>query len=814
MRSTAWTGTGRRVAIAIFLAGTAAHATAQDFLSGKAETQWEHWRTALQAILDRDSEAAETAFGELLTAGTSPLRTALLAEHAVRRGQLAGAVLLFEQDAANGALGDNGQQIADLLTNGRERLNELDDGFWFASIGRFDVANANFEALLGHSPDPVAVLAFVDRDKRRRHVLSSLVSHPVIGQSIRGMIRVVERGELALAADPRRIRENIERLAGPPRVYNDAVVNLRASGEFAPPLMIQYLQDPQERELTRVIVRALPQIDRPALNPLVVALRMKDDTTNQYLIDAVGQIGYAQAVPYLLALREDQETSSQVRSRVDQALSVLAQNGVSVSAWGGAADAFFRLAEMYYRNDESLMADTRKDVANVWYWRDGILQNIEVPTPIFDEVMCMRACEESLRHNPDNKPALALWLAANLRREAQLPADTEDATRPENFGSGVYYAQSAGPEYCLGALARAVERVEPAVALGCIEALRSTAGTESLLTDASGTLPLAEALSFPDRLVRVRAALTLANGNPKQAFANSQNLMPVLAEALQLSGGAQRALVVDPDDESANRVADRLRENGYVVQISPNLNEGLRQARETMPTLDAIVLGSDIQSPNVAGAVSQLQGEFQFASIPIILLAKEGQQVDTRRLAESSDRLAAVTVEDGPGVLLDEINRIAESIGKGMITAELGTDLAIQAAQVLRELGDRDNPLFDRSRAREALVAALKTDVAELRIMAAEALAYVCSAEAQEPVAAVAFDDAENETIRIAMFDALAIAGKHCKNQLSDETITKLVSFVKDQPASELREAASRALGALNLPSNPASEIIRSRYQG
>ncbi len=143
-----------------------------------------------------------------------------------------------------------------------------------------------------------------------------------------------------------------------------------------------------------------------------------------------------------------------------------------------------------------------------------MLQNMPVPTEIFNEIMCMRCCEEALLADHGHKEALALWLAANYRREAQLPEDTFDPTRMENFPIPAYFAQAAGAEYCLLALARAVDDVDPAVALGMIDALQRTAGPASLVTDSLGRLPLAEALSFPDRMVRIRAALDAGQRSP------------------------------------------------------------------------------------------------------------------------------------------------------------------------------------------------------------------------------------------------------------------------------------------------------------
>jgi hypothetical protein len=44
--------------------------------------------------------------------------------------------------------------------------------------------------------------------------------------------------------------------------------------------------------------------------------------------------------------------------------------------------------------------------------------------------------------------------------------------------------------------------------------------------------------------------------------------------------------------------------------------------------------------------------------------------------------------------------------------------------------------------------------------------------------------------------------------------VGKLIDFTMKEENLILRSAASKALGALNLPSNKASEIIRSQYRG
>ena len=796
-------------------AAAAAESPATDgFITGAAAQAWEKWQTAMQAILERSMDKAEAAFGDLAALEPSAFRIALLADHTVQRTALGGAVLLFEQDLEAKALGVSGQKIAELLVAGREQRNEADDGWYFCQVGRFDVADANFKALLAGNPDPVALLEFTDQIRKRREILIQLIDNAAVGESVRAILKLLDRGELAIKADPTRIKENIERLGGPPRGFENAVAALKDSGEYAIPFIVQYLRNPAKQDLMQPILRCLPLIDRPALNPLVIALRMDDQATKRYLIQALGKIGYPQAAPYLLQLVQSNLGAPEVKEAATAALEALRSRDLEVDPGLPAAQAFRQLAEDYYADKGSLAADVRLEAANVWYWRDDLLQNVPVPTLVFNEIMCMRCCEEALRLDPQMKPALSLWLAANFRREAQLGFDEKDQTRPEKYPPASYFAQAAGAEYCLRALSRALDTADPSVALGAIDALRVTAGPASLVADADGRLPLAQALSFPDRMVRIRAALTLGHARPEKTFANYQYLMPVLSEALMMHGGARNALVVDADAGSANAAAAALREQGYEVLTDAALYVGLQKVRDTLPGLDVIFLASDIKEPRLPEGLKALRAEFRFAATPVVLIAKPGDARTVRELVRGDNRLGEVGATPTPVDVSKALARVSHTAGLKAITADVGTQLAADAVSVLRLLAETNNPVFNAADAEPALLAAFGTTDPELRVAIAEALGYLGSGKAQEAIARAALDAAAAEDMRVKMFAALAEAAKRRGNLLGPELIGQLVKIAESDANMTIRGAASRALGALNLPSAPASEIIRNQYRG
>lgn len=805
------------LAVAILLAGVnpaQSQLIGNGFVTGAAAAAWEKWNTAMAALLARDLDTAELMFGDLVAADPSPLRIALLAERSIKRNEHAGGVLLLEQDAEADALQPHGKRVYELLETGREQLNEADDGWYFASIGRFGIANANFEALLDSDPDPVALLEFADRVPRRHQILVQLAGQPLIGESVRRILALLQAGEQLIKADPTRIKQHIERLGGPPRAFENSVARLKDSGEYALPFLIQYLRDPENEALTRPILRTLPQIGRPALNPAVIALRVRDLTTQRYLIQALAQIGYRQSVPYLLALRDDEDTPGEVRNAAEAALDELRSRGVEVDPRMPAAEAFYHLAEAYYEDQPSLAADPRLDTANVWYWKDELLENTEVPTPIFNEVMCMRCCEEALLLHSDLKPALALWLAANFRREAQLPDGQVDYTRPDNYPNAAYFAQSAGPDYCLMALARAVDDGDPAVALGAIEALQKTAGPASIVGDQAGRQPLAEALSFPDRMVRIRAGLALGNALPETPFHRYQNLMPVLNEALMLHGGARNALVVDPDSASANAAAAVLRALGYTVIIDTGLFAGLEKVRRELPGLEVILLASDIANPALKEGLAQLRSEFRFAAVPVVVVTKPAGAETVRDLVRGDHRVGHVPVDPEPEVLTQEIAKVAKAVGVTPITPEVGQGLALEATMVLALLAVTNNPLFDVQEAEAALIATLQTHDPMLRTAVAQVLGYLGTTAAQQSIAEIALNTAEPQGMRVAMFSALASAAKRRGNHLPEDTVQQLIIMAESDEDMVIRTAASQTLGALNLPGNPASAIIRNQYGG
>jgi HEAT repeat protein len=792
-----------------------------DDMIGQDQRAWTTWSLALSLLeRERHDEAAEN-IERLAGMRLSDLRLALMAD---RTG-----TLRLEQAVEDGTLGEAARRLLDQIATGRRQRRLADDGWHFAAIGRFEYADANFRALVDSNPDTVALLELSRYNPARTEILIKLVTHSDVGPAAREMLRLLQEGEHRLRTDPREIEVNIERLAGPPRVVYQATNNLKASGEYAIPHLIAYLQEPRKRDLHPAIVRLLPLIGRPALNPLVVALEMKDETTKRTLVRALGEIGYQQAAPYLAKLASDTTASAEVRDEAQRALLAMSR-----SVGEAPAGLFHGLAEDYYQDLESLRADPRFDRANVWYFDqdDQQLRLIAVPRAIFNDIMAMRCAERSLTHRPDEAATIALWLAANFRREAKLGLDVEsehatelaerDPTKPVDYPRSIYFARAAGPLYNHLVLQRAVKDRDPGVALGAIAALAATAGPGYLVGPEDHKQALVAALSFPSRLVRFKAALALGRSLPRSPFVGSQHVVPVLAEALGQTG-RRVALLVDPEGQTRNAVQGVLRAAGYVVVADERLHAGLQQARERKVSgLDAVVLASDIDTPGIAEAVMELRREFQTAAAPIVILSKPGQTVLAGRVARESLGVETVlsdilNIGDPDAIQRAVMERIADAarvLGMKSLDAELARTLALEAAHVLREMALGRSDVFEFNRAEGALIDALQHPDEPLRIQAAHALALLPSDQAQRAIARAALNETNSKRQRMAAFASLAESARLHGGLLDDVLIERVVRLAKDSEDLDLRTACSQALGALNLTTLEASDIIRTQSRG
>ncbi len=387
----------------------------------------------------------------------------------------------------------------------------------------------------------------------------------------------------------------------------------------------------------------------------------------------------------------------------------------------------------------------------------------------------------------------------------------------------MYFARTAGARYNHMVLARAVKDRDPGVALGAIAALAQTGGEQGLVGVENGMQPLVAALSFPNRQVRLKAALALGRAMPKNGFQGDHQVVPVLSEALMQSGRLA-ALVADGDGQSANKLQALLRAAGYDVAVGPSLFEALQSGEKTgLATFDVAMLASDLKSPDAEAAVRELRKNFETAATPILVVAKAGDLNNAQRAVRAGTGVEVLLADvfdlGDPAKIGEQVNsriaRAAAALGMNPLGADLSLSLALQAADVLRLVGENNLQVFDFSKSVPALLKAVTSKSEALRMRSAHVLALAGQSETQTALAKSGLAADHSQVERVAAFASLSESARRNGNLLGDnDLVGKLIEFAMNESDLVLRTAASQALGALDLASNKASEIIRKQYRG
>jgi hypothetical protein len=679
-------------------------------------------------------------------------------------------------------------------------------------VARPELALANAQGILASGAQAREVYQLAMQTPQWQGLLTRGAALEGMKEPMARLREMIEQGYEQERSDPASVEKAIAMLEQGVRAYDIAAKRLELSGEYAMPQMVQKLMDPKSSEVLKErIINVLPRLGKDAVRPLSQALAVNDPNLQVVFANALGQIGYAHAAPALKQLLAT-ATLDKVKQAAQRAL--VATAGAS-AAQRSLAELAYEQAEKYYSRAESLLPDTRYDKANVWFWKENLGLTYEaVPREIFMDIEAMRMAKMALKADAKFYPAVSLWVAANLRKESASPKDFADPTMAPGQPSARFYALASSAGTLQDVLARALADDTPAVAIGAIEALGSTAGAKNLVRSASGGVgPLVKALSYPDRNVRFMAAVTLAQALPDEKFEGSDMVIPVLNEALRQSG--QKTALLISKDANLNATKDAVLAAGYKLIEQPEVLAALAAARESAG-VDVVVLGA---SPDAATVLAALRQDPVLSGLPVVIVSDATKD---RQLAQKDKRvrMAAAAAAEPIAAALAEAAKIG--VGQGM-TPEAAELWAVRAAGAIYTLGLTRNQVLDITRARSALVTALDDQRDAVRLAAANALSVMPgegqgrgegaakagpnTAAAQAALAKLATGQAD-EKVRIAAFNDLSESLRRFGNQLSEAQAQAVLEVVTGKGAEGLREAAAGALGAMNLPSDQAKALI------
>lgn len=701
----------------------------------------------------------------------------------------------------------NGQATQTAIDSG---LKAAVENFWhYGKIARYDLAVDQAKQILTHKGDPQAVLAAFEQTASSRK--DDLDAWMLRWQGVDEMrdvanelIGVLTDGHRARRSNPQYIQENIDRLSVNERAYALALQRLRESGELAVPQLLDVLRDPSRSAQHSVIRRALNDLGKQALNPLVVATQMKDAGTLATVASILGGIGYQASIPYLAELAQ---SSSQPDAVKQAAANALRQMGAGDASKINVAQQFYALANQFYASKADISADSRNSSAFVWYWDDqkGLFKK-DVPFEIFNDILALRASAEALKLDPKMADAVSLWLAADYKREADLPEGSADPTRLSNEPDAHYYGVAAGSKYLSKALAKALSDRNSAVALRALQSLEQIAGQSNLFGPEGQ--PIVDALRYQDRLVRFEAAMTLATSLPQQPFEGSDQVIHILSEAL-LQTGQPQVVVVDPSQDTVNKLVEGLK--GQFGAAGATQNDAVVQAAANLPFVDAVIVNGEAGAADV-DSLRALMNQVPKLRSAVLIIRTQSEVTPFNQLA-INDPTVLVTQAADAAALTPVVKQANARSASLPIDQELATAYALRSASLLERLAVAGNQVLPPAGAQSALLHSLADSRAELAQAAGKVLALIAAPQAQRGLIEQALAQATPQAVKISLFKSAATNAKFYGNQLTQDQIDRLLKVVLGDGDLAVRSAAAEARGALNLPADEAAQLILGTVQ-
>lgn len=488
---------------------------------------------------------------------------------------------------------------ADLESNWNDFLH-------YTAIGRFEIAGSYGEAIIDGDADPVALLELSQKNSRGYSILLRVYNDNEQLKDVAGKIlEMIEQGRFIKRTDPEIIREQIARLSTTIRGRLQAEQNLKNSGEYAIPFMLDAIADQSRSDEQPYVAAAMGKMGRDAIRAICSALQTENNGVKSEAIRALGQIKYPEALAYLKYVHETTD-SAELKTLAAKSIEMIDAAAMKIPS----ARLFLQLAEDYYYHSDAIAPSADFDFANMWFWDkdQNMLRREEVSKDYFFELMSMRCCELSLKSDPDTGSAISLWLTAFFKAEQQ------QIDMPAYFGQGhadaMTYATTAGAEYLHESLARAIRDKDAFIALNFVEALAVNAGEASLLYRIGTEQPLVKALSFGDTAVELSAAIAIGAAGPTEAFTGSSLIIENLKDALGRTKSEQLG------EELAVDYAFRAIEVMKKLAISRNKVVDLEQAVDTLIDtlngdnqslrLTAAEILSYLKNPNAQRAIAKL----------------------------------------------------------------------------------------------------------------------------------------------------------------------------------------------------------------
>jgi len=673
----------------------------------------------------------------------------------------------------------------------------IGDFVHYVLIGKADLAQAAGEAALGATESDADLADAVDGNDmgdRLARALSRSRSMDGVSEIAARLESRVEAGRRALSRDGDRIATAISMLSKTLREQRLGEERLQAAGEYAVPQLLKTIVDSKDPAVELAATKALIGLKRLAVAPLGLSLGALDPASQRKVVGVLAEIGWPSALPYIVDLGARPSTTVEVKAACDAAFAQLGGTTRDVTA------QYTALARKYFDRESSLIPYPGDSVNSIWAHQDGggfgSLVSTEVSTGVYCDVMAMNLARRALAADAGNTSALAIYVAADLRRENTLGGDAQPGRYSPQF-----FATASGASTCSEVLGMALDARDTALARDAIAVLSQTASGSDLIST-GGRTPMLEALGYSDRRVRLDAALALATGGPGQSFAGDFRVVPTLASAISDSGGG-RAAVLGGGESGRRAAAEMLGGIGFAAIASGGSFEEIENDVAKAEGVDLVVVFAGMS--DMKDVLARVRGSGLTSASPVVVVAPDAEEQEIRR-AMSGDASIAIWTTSGTAEAFGNAARAVALRTSGATLDEAeSAEYAAAAANALRGIAFGGSKVFSISDAEPALLRALETKQGGLRLMVAEVLALMASPQAQRSLIDAALASSGEE--QVALCDFAAHAARVSGAKADAGQMSALRELIRSSEGANA-DAAGRLYGSLDAGTAEAVKLI------
>jgi CheY-like chemotaxis protein len=518
--------------------------------------------------------------------------------------------------------------------------------------GKFDIAANFLQAFLDSNPTEADLLEI-----ERKYGTTAFTNlrtvpkwsdDPATDKKARANVEeAIKRSRAAsekLLRDPARVAKFIRNLGATPEERAFAELELRRTGDYAIPFMVEELRVTNEKEVYAGLLGAIKQLEGHTLAGWVAALDGLKPEQQYGVVKAIASrpdvlklqtFAQTDLSPFLWrVVAQPRDQSPTLRTLAEDLLTKL-NPGARVDTKLPEAELTALARTFYDHTARYAGAKTNPDgtpaTVPLWVWdakdpaNPKLVKVEDVPVGQAEEYYGLRYARWALERKPDYEPAQGLVLALAAERAIER-AKFGNLAKAE---PAVFKLLSDAPSPVLNDLLnRAINQKKTGLALAMLQVLGER-GDRDAATPPAG-LPerpslLAKALSYPDPQVQFAAAVALLRSPVPVPPALRGQIVDILRRAAGADPGAPAnskgtALLADPSRIRSGDLSVLLRGLGYDVELFAT-GRDLQRRVARASDFDLIVIDHHTPNPELIDLIGQLQADTKVANRPTFVIA-------------------------------------------------------------------------------------------------------------------------------------------------------------------------------------------------